>query len=150
MNQHASSESGGDLGDLMGNLERAVGGTQGTIVVMDEQGGPLMRVWCLLEVWTTMELKGLGELHIVMSSSASKQQVSQAFKEASDTLGHLGGTHTLVTWQAHTHWSHGRHTHIGHLAAGILRGWLHDCLAGCRPDPTHGITLSQVVTGGHM
>ena len=105
MNQHASSESGGDLGDLMGNLERAVGGTQGTIVVMDEQGGPLMRVWCLLEVWTTLQLKGLGELHIIMPSSAAKQQVCRAFKEASlhatkslgrqaHTLSHGAGTHT--------------------------------------------------------
>lgn len=45
MNQHSSAEGGGDLGDLMTNLESSVSGTAGTIVVMDETGGPLVRVW---------------------------------------------------------------------------------------------------------
>lgn len=31
MNQHVSGENGSDLGDLMGNLEQSVKGTQGTV-----------------------------------------------------------------------------------------------------------------------
>ena len=117
MNQHARGESDGDLSDLMGNLERAVRGTQGTIMVMDEQGGPFMRVWCLLEVWTTLQLKGLGELHIVMSSSASKQQVSRAF---------------VVTWP------------IIHTTSVPFEKQIPGCLAGYCPEPrthTHGATV---------
>jgi hypothetical protein len=57
----------------------ACGGAE-QIVVMDESGGPLVRVWCLLEVWTTLKLKGPEALHI-MTPGFSLRQLSAAFEQ---------------------------------------------------------------------
>lgn len=37
----------------------------GTVVVLDAEAGPLGRVWCLYEIWTTIREKGLGALHLL-------------------------------------------------------------------------------------
>ena len=34
-------------------------------MVLDAEAGPLGRVWCLYEIWTTVREKGLGALHLL-------------------------------------------------------------------------------------
>jgi hypothetical protein len=41
------------------------------LVVMDDEGGPCQRVWCLLELWTTVRVKGPDALHLVMPKQSS-------------------------------------------------------------------------------
>ena len=43
VNQHPGPEQANDLD----NLKTAIGASVGTLVILDKEGGPLMRVWCL-------------------------------------------------------------------------------------------------------
>lgn len=56
---------------------------------MDESGGPLVRVWCLLEVWTTLKTKGSDSLFL-QTTGFSLLQVAQAYKQVQwITHGHV-------------------------------------------------------------
>ncbi len=58
------------------------------VVVMDAEGGPCMRVWCLLELWTALRLKGPEALHLVMPKATPKATLSAVFKTVGG--GHRG------------------------------------------------------------
>ncbi|GLC35175.1 hypothetical protein PLESTB_000562600 [Pleodorina starrii] len=62
VNQHPGAGHDSDLAQLNRAIVSASGGT---LVVLDNQAGPLARVWCLFEIWITVREKGLGSLHLL-------------------------------------------------------------------------------------
>jgi len=76
VNQHPGAEQADDLR----NLKAAIQIASGTLVILDKEGGPLRRVWCLYEFWNTLKVKGPEGLHMLTGGGFSPK----------DMLGVLG------------------------------------------------------------
>ncbi|GAX76256.1 hypothetical protein CEUSTIGMA_g3700.t1 [Chlamydomonas eustigma] len=69
VNQHGGPDQVRDLA----NLKEAVVRSEGTLLILDHVVSPLERVWCLYEIWHTINAKGVNGLHMIIPEMASSE-----------------------------------------------------------------------------
>jgi hypothetical protein len=87
VNQHAGSEQSADLQGLRDVIRSADGGT---LLMMEEHGSLLHRVWCVYEIHQTLLSRGSSQLYSVMSN------LGRSHEEAQVTLERILELHQTV------------------------------------------------------